>query len=110
MQHKTNIPSSGIYARRRSGFTVIELLVGVVVIGMLILALYLYQQGPYTPIREDTDDQTQTDQESPTPLPTDSSDEELNQSAAELNLLSHELDTLDDEENDTVLPSIDFVE
>jgi prepilin-type N-terminal cleavage/methylation domain-containing protein len=108
--------SKGIYVRHnRSGFTPIEFVVGLAVIGMLVLAVYLYQKDQqaddYDSVQ--TTEEYNTEQETyptPEPVPTDSSDAQLNQTANEVNQLSGEINELDTIEEDLSLPSVEFEE
>ena len=105
--------------KNRKGFTIVEFVVGLAVVGMLVVAVYLYQnpktQTDQTPDGTNTEktvvDQTNDSRKVyPTiePVTADSDDAELNAAANSLNALSEEINELDKLDEELELPEVDL--
>ncbi|MCA9390114.1 hypothetical protein KC571_01815 [candidate division WWE3 bacterium] len=94
----------------RKGFTGIEFVLGLAVIAMLVVAIYLFQQSR---LQETTDDTMETMESittypTPSPIPTGSEEEVIDEATTEVNDLSDDLNDLDKIDDDLSLPNIDL--
>lgn len=110
--------TKGLYMRQnRKGFTAIEFIVSLAVVGMIVIAVYMFRQPKQSNTNETTNESEQTFENyndgqevypTPNPLPENTGDSKLDEAAQQLNALSNDLNELDTIEDDLDLPEINL--